>query len=212
MFFWKWWWGQISIKLALLSAANYNSRYNLLLCETFYCLIETRAKDNISATQHKLQWLVLQYKVMWYIQYNTGSKQILLNLPKWYILMWSEWQTIHSTLSTYPQHIIITSTVYWQALLMHHLQITVSKREYPNNKRMSATYFAACWARTRTKSTGVRNLTRAPLNWLLSYHQYLFIFIDNVISDQPSGPILQPFTQKLWQGYISMTSGNSSSN
>ena len=84
-------------------------------------------------------------------------------------LMRSECQTIHSTIAAYPQHIIITSIVYWQALLMHHLQITVSQRQYSSNKKMSAIYFAASWAWPQTISTGIRNLTRVSLNCLLKW-------------------------------------------
>ena len=43
----------------------------------------------------------------------------------WWRYLWSEWQTIYSTL--FPtQPIIITSIAFWQPLPMHHLQNTVS--------------------------------------------------------------------------------------
>ena len=34
----------------------------------------------------------------------------------------------------YPQPIIITSVAFWQALLMHRFQNTVSQTQYPKNK------------------------------------------------------------------------------
>ena len=47
----------------------------------------------------------------------------------WSRYLRSEWQAIHSIYLAYPQRNIITSIVYWQALLMHNPQIIVSQKQ-----------------------------------------------------------------------------------
>ena len=113
----------------------------------------------------------------------------------------------------YPEPIVVTSITYWQALPIHHLQTTFHKHSTQTIKK-ACHKIVSYWFWTRTNAVGVRNLTKATFIWFWWYItiRYLLISIDNTISNQPFGPVLQPFTQKLWQRYISMTFGNPSSN
>ena len=127
--------------------------------------------------------------------------------------MRSEWQTIHPTLSLIIRILLLLPQATYKPCrcttcktLFHKHSTHTIKKACPKPYLMLGANMDHCGRSQKYYRSAIHLTTD------LCYDRYLMISIDNTISSQLSGPILQPFTQKLWQRYISMTYGNSSSN